>query len=505
MDSKNTSDIGGRFRSSIARRLNARLIFRLFKIFLWLDIVILLFAGLSAVAFAEQSAAMAAERIVQLGEPDARGSGWLELSGLRVLQLDEKPGGIAAPEFLRYLLPQKTSEGVRRIYLESAAEGASQSRIERLVYQVSFDYQGKIFGIIFRLGSFLRIFQTAFLGLLLIELLVVLSSITKDRRLIRRTLDPIAEFAKVAQNLNRAGTHFDPNTMEDLAGKLEGINAAKLDTRIQVDETQEELKNLARAINGMLDRINDSYRAQVRFVSDASHELRTPISVIQGYANLLDRWGKNDEKTLQESITAIKDEAANMKELIEQLLFLARGDNNTIALQPEVFLISDLAREVMNETQMIDSAHVFELRLSQAAVSADRALIKQALRILVDNSIKYSESGGTILLTTAIEGKNAKLSVQDEGIGIRPDVIPYIFDRFYRAEQSRARATGGAGLGLSIAKWIISRHGGHMEVLSRENFGTRITIVLKAAEGGTMIQNPLEETAPEYEKQAPPG
>jgi signal transduction histidine kinase len=293
--------------------------------------------------------------------------------------------------------------------------------------------------------------------------------------------------------------------MEDLAGKLEGINAAKLDTRIQVDETQEELKNLARAINGMLDRINDSYRAQVRFVSDASHELRTPISVIQGYANLLDRWGKNDEKTLQESITAIKDEAANMKELIEQLLFLARGDNNTIALQPEVFLISDLAREVMNETQMIDSAHVFELRLSQAAVSADRALIKQALRILVDNSIKYSESGGTILLTTAIEGKNAKLSVQDEGIGIRPDVIPYIFDRFYRAEQSRARATGGAGLGLSIAKWIISRHGGHMEVLSRENFGTRITIVLKAAEGGTMIQNPLEETAPEYEKQAPPG
>jgi hypothetical protein len=152
----------------------------LFKIFLWLDIVILLFAGLSAVAFAEQSAAMAAERIVQLGEPDARGSGWLELSGLRVLQLDEKPGGIAAPEFLRYLLPQKTSEGVRRIYLESAAEGASQSRIERLVYQVSFDYQGKIFGIIFRLGSFLRIFQTAFLGLLLIELLVVLSSITKD-------------------------------------------------------------------------------------------------------------------------------------------------------------------------------------------------------------------------------------------------------------------------------------------------------------------------------------
>ena len=105
----------------------------------------------------------------------------------------------------------------------------------------------------------------------------------------------------------------------------------------------------------MLDRINESYRSQVRFVSDASHELRTPISVIQGYANLLDRWGKNDEKTLQESIDAIKDETANMKGLVEQLLFLARGDNNTMALQIEHFELSALAVEVLQETQMIDA------------------------------------------------------------------------------------------------------------------------------------------------------
>jgi signal transduction histidine kinase len=121
------------------------------------------------------------------------------------------------------------------------------------------------------------------------------------------------------------------------------------------------------AINGMLDRINESYRAQVRFVSDASHELRTPISVIQGYANLLDRWGKNDEKTLQESITAIKDEAANMKDLVEQLLFLARGDNNTTSFsrRSEPFRA---CRRGLHDEQMIDTTHRFDVGQPEAAL-----------------------------------------------------------------------------------------------------------------------------------------
>jgi signal transduction histidine kinase len=222
----------------------------------------------------------------------------------------------------------------------------------------------------------------------------------------------------------------------------------------------------------------------VRFVSDASHELRTPISVIQGYANLLDRWGKRDEKTLQESINAIKEETANMKELVEQLLFLARGDNNTIALQIEEIRLKDLVGEVVSETQMIDSAHEYEAKLSDATISVDKGLIKQALRILVDNSIKYTETGGHILISAAIDGDFARLSVQDDGIGIRPEAVPNIFDRFYRTDESRARATGGAGLGLSIAKWIAARHGGHMEVLSREGIGTRISILIPVPNTG---------------------
>ena len=132
------------------------------------------------------------------------------------------------------------------------------------------------------LGQFADIFIFVFKILLAFELLILLIRAFKDTHMVRQTLKPIYELTEAAQILNNAGSQFDPAKMAALAGKLEGINAAKLDTRIQVGETQDELKSLAKAINDMLDRINESYRAQVRFVSDASHELRTPISAGTG-------------------------------------------------------------------------------------------------------------------------------------------------------------------------------------------------------------------------------
>ena len=196
----------------------------------------------------------------------------------------------------------------------------------------------------------LQIFLLTLAVLLVIQLLMLLKNISSGAQLIRHTLRPIQELTEAAQNLSTDAA-FSPEQLKALAGKLDNINAAKLDTRISVGETQSELQSLAAAINAMLDRINESYRSQVRFVSDASHELRTPISVIQGYANLLDRWGKKDEKALQESIDAIKDETANMKEMVEQLLLLARGDNNTMALNMERFDLASLAEEVLREAR----------------------------------------------------------------------------------------------------------------------------------------------------------
>jgi len=167
-----------------------------------------------------------------------------------------------------------------------------------------------------------------------------------------------------------------------------------------------------------------------------------------------------------------------MKGLGEQLLFLARGDNNTMSLQMETFDLDLLAQEVMRETEMIDNGHEFSSNTESLSVYTDKGLIKQVLRILIDNAIKYSNPGGRITLSVAGKGESALLTVQDEGIGIPPEAVPRIFDRFYRADQSRTKSTGGTGLGLSIAKWIAQRHGGHMEVLSRKDIGTRIFIAI---------------------------
>jgi len=216
----------------------------------------------------------------------------------------------------------------------------------------------------------------------------------------------------------------------------------------------------------------------LRFVSDASHELRTPIAVIQGYANLLDRWGKNDEKTLQESIDAIKNEAEGMKGLVEQLLFLAKSDNNTIAVDAKVVDLAGIVKEVENETRMIDESHVFSSDIDQdLLVYGDEQLLKRALRIFVDNSIKYTPDGGNIKILAKGNDDQVTVSVSDTGIGIPDEDISRVFDRFFRADESRTRKSGGTGLGLSIAKWIVERSGGYLEIVSRTDIGTKITAV----------------------------
>lgn len=167
-----------------------------------------------------------------------------------------------------------------------------------------------------------------------------------------------------------------------------------------------------------------------------------------------------------------------MKGLVEQLLFLARGDNNTTALQMERFELSALAHVVLQETQMIDGGHEYASTLTSVYINADKGLIKQATRILIDNAMKYTPSGKRITLSVSREKNFARLTVQDEGIGIEPQAVPLIFERFFRTDESRTRTTGGSGLGLSIAQWITERHGGHLEVLSRLDVGTRISIIL---------------------------
>lgn len=147
------------------------------------------------------------------------------------------------------------------------------------------------------------------------------------------------------------------------------------------------------------------------------------------------------------------------------------------------FDLTEVAAQVLKETEMIDQTHPFAAKwdAGPVPVHADLGLIKQCLRVLVDNSVKYTPAGGRVTLRVETRGGTARLSVQDEGQGIDPESLPHIFDRFFRTDQSRTRQTGGTGLGLAIAKYIVDRHGGWFEVLSREGVGTRMTVVLPLA------------------------
>lgn len=267
--------------------------------------------------------------------------------------------------------------------------------------------------------------------------------------------------------------------VETMTNTVKEISIKDLDKRLDVRGSKNELKDLAKTFNDMLDRIQTSVEQQNRFVSDASHELRTPISVIQGYANLLSRWGKNDKTVLDESILAIKSESENMKMLVENLLFLARGDKDTQKFEREDFMFDDLIDEIVKETKLIDSKHPIIIEYNEKFMfNGDKKLIKQALRIFIDNSIKYTPEGKNIILNSYVKNSNAVISIDDNGIGISEEDLPFIFDRFYRADKSRTKESGGTGLGLSIAKWIIDKHNGAIDVWSKVNKGTAIRITM---------------------------
>ena len=160
----------------------------------------------------------------------------------------------------------------------------------------------------------------------------------------------------------------------------------------------------------------------------------------------------------------------------------ARGDSGRQQLTPEAMDLSTLVVELLGEYRMIDDAHEWKQgALAGAPVLADPALIKQAARVLIDNAVRYTPADGSIRLSAGAADGDAWLEIQDSGIGISEEDVPRIFDRFFRADPARARQSGGTGLGLSIARWIVERHDGHFEVVSRPGFGTRIRMVLPRA------------------------
>lgn len=266
--------------------------------------------------------------------------------------------------------------------------------------------------------------------------------------------------------------------------KINDISSSNLSTRLDISGTKDELKDLASTFNSMINDIELGYDRQRQFVSDASHELRTPIAVIKGYGNMLKRWGKDDPEILEESIQAIIDETENMHSLVESLLFIARNDKNTLKMEKTRFNAGELIEDIVKETSMIDKTHEIRSDIQyHGEIFGAEDKLKQALRVFVDNSIKYTPDGGYIQISLRESEREILVTIKDNGIGISKEDLPKIFERFYRADKSRTKLgdsgkTGGTGLGLAIAKIIIDQHNGHLHVDSELNVGTNLTVII---------------------------
>lgn len=350
-----------------------------------------------------------------------------------------------------------------------------------------------------------------FIILFVLQLVEFIVGSVSGSGVIRKYLRPIDDIAMMAEQLSVQESSVARDTVsaevkkdEDSSHDDTDITTKELSSlsyaidsiddsckRIEIHDT--ELSGIEAAVNNMLRRLEEGKRKQIRFVDDASHELRTPIAVIQGYVNMLDRWGKDDPAVREEAIAAIKNESEHMKVLIDQLLFLARGEMDRHVLDMKPLNSCSIMEEIYDESIMLEAElpeekrHEFDASelyaddtLKTFMISADEAMIKQAVRILRDNAMKYTPAGGTISFRSyRREDGKICMEVRDTGIGIPKSELPRIFDRFYRGTNARADNTSGSGLGLSIAKWIAESHGGAIEALSGSGFGTKMTIVLE--------------------------
>lgn len=272
-----------------------------------------------------------------------------------------------------------------------------------------------------------------------------------------RILKPIAEMTQAADEITRSRT---------------------LANRVAVPPYRDELERLARTFNDMLASLEQYSENQKRFVSDASHELRAPLTVIQGNLEFLRRHPDVPARERSQVLGDAEREAKRMTRLVAELLTLARGDAGVPILQTPVELEVVLL-EAFHEAQHLAHGLLLELGgLESAQIEGNEDRIKQLLLILLDNALKYSQDGDTVRLSLRRSDGCAEIRVCDEGLGISELHLPHVFDRFYRADPARGRNDGGFGLGLPIARWIVESHGGEIWLESQVGVGTAAVVRL---------------------------
>jgi heavy metal sensor kinase len=273
-----------------------------------------------------------------------------------------------------------------------------------------------------------------------------------------------------------------------MTARAREITADRLEERLPVEDASDEFGQLAIVINDALARLERAFDTLRRFTADASHELRTPLTAIRsvGEVGLRER---RTEAEYREMVGSILEETERLTTMADSLLLLSRADAGPADIRRTAIGLADLAREVSADLEVLAEEKRQQVRVVAAAevdVVADRVTLRQAVLNLLDNAIKHSPDGAAIEVVVRREQSDAVLEVVDNGPGIAPEHLAHVFERFYRVDRARSRSSGGAGLGLAIARWAVESNGGRIEVESEVQRGSVFRIVLRAAADGRL-------------------
>ncbi|HEV2399667.1 MAG TPA: ATP-binding protein [Candidatus Sulfotelmatobacter sp.] len=271
------------------------------------------------------------------------------------------------------------------------------------------------------------------------------------------------------------------------------VGGANLSSRLPKLNTGDELQRLSDTLNEMLERIESAFLRVTEFTADASHELRTPVSLIRTEAELALRRSRG-EAEYRESLQHVLSEAERTTKLIEQLLELARADSGREILEIKPVHLDEALRGIFQGWKQVSTVREIQftadIRAGSTFIMGDETMLRRVVDILLDNAFKYTPSHGSVQLALEQNAQNAVITVQDSGVGISEEDQSKIFERFYRVDKARSRSQGGTGLGLSIAQWIVTQHRGTITVTSRASEGATFRIELP------MIAAPVENTQP---------
>ena len=276
--------------------------------------------------------------------------------------------------------------------------------------------------------------------------------------LVRRALQPVEQITRAAEQITQH------NTSE----------------RMPVARTGDELEKLSLSLNRMIARLDDALRNSIRFAADASHELRTPLTILHGELEMFAQETQLPAEA-RNQVFSMLEEVARLSKIVEQLFALSRLDAGEAQADWQCFDLADLARTTAEQMALLAEDKHIAINCDAnepVQIEGDRARLKQVVVNLLDNAIKYTPENGSIQLSVNTLDGHAVLEVSDNGIGIPPEALPHVFERFFRVDQSRSSDSGSAGLGLSIVKSICTAHGAEVDVESAVRKGSSFRVKL---------------------------